>query len=233
MKKTFLLLLMLSFFVFSGFAPNPGEDLSVMNVKGIGKVTVSPDTVDINIEVSTEGKDSSIQKINAQKTEKVTKSLINLGLSSQDIKTVDFRYYPISTWDKEKEEQKITGYKSVNILKVSTNKLELVGKIIDTAINTGSERVDSLNFTLSEEISKKFINKAILNAVEDAQQQALAAAKAINMNIAGIKEIDVNTQNNNYRPVFLRDEIALKSNTPINPEDVEIMASVDLTYIIK
>ena len=67
----------------------------VMTVTGIGSLSITPDTVQIQLEVKTESKQlSQAQQENAELMAQVIESLLALGIERENIQTVSYNISP-------------------------------------------------------------------------------------------------------------------------------------------
>src|SRR5262249_9727633 len=78
----------------------------------------------------------------------------------------------------------VSGYRAQNSITVRTGELALVGPLIDGAIEAGANRVDSLNYSLSEDSKARV--EAITKATRDAQTQASALAAALGVKLGPV-----------------------------------------------
>ncbi len=238
MKKLCLILtaLLLAVFMLAGCgAQTTPNNVPVINATGTGKITTQPDTVELRFSVSTEGKDNTVQAANATKTQKVIDAIISLGIPKEEMQTKDINFSPRYKWD-EKLGQQLIGYRAENTIVVETKKTDEAGKIIDIAVQNGSEMVGNLKFTLSDEGKDKLLDQAISQAVADAKKQAEAAAKSAGVKITGIQTINV--QKDNSRPPILYENAQYKladkaATTPVLPQDTDYIVTVVASFLIK
>lgn len=242
MKKvlTFLTVLIIGGLIISGCGATQNyqgmSEVPTINVNGTGTIITQPDLVQIGVNVVTEGEGKDVQGKNAEKAEKVINGLLDLGLDKKEIETVNVSFNPIKQWT-EKEGETIKGYRAENSLLIKTKKIDLAGQIIDTAVKLDAQKVGNITFSLSDEGKEELLEKAIDAAIADARKQADAAAKSAGVTIAGVKNIEIYQNDNNY-PVYLRKvESAaaaedLMVTTPINPKDTEYEVRVKAAFLI-
>ena len=239
MKKLYLVLiaLLVTAFMLAGCsAQTTQNNVPAINATGTGKITTQPDTVELRFSVATEGKDNTVQVLNATTTQKVIDAIIALGIPKEDLQTQNINFSPRYKWD-EKLGQQLIGYRAENTIVVKTKKTEDAGRIIDIAVQNGSEMVGNLQFTLSDEGKDKLLDEAINKAVADAKKQAEAVAKAAGVQITGIKTIDVR-KDNAAPPIYY--DYARKTlgagemaTTPVLPEDTDYIVTVVAAFLIK
>jgi uncharacterized protein len=126
----------------------------------------------------------------------------------------------------------IRGYAAQNTITVQTGALDLIGPLIDAAIAAGANRVNSLDFNLRDDTSAR--NDAIALAAKDARSQAEALAAALNLKLGPIINAS-NSSNDNPQPVMFRANgfAAAAMSTPVSPAEVNVSATVSLTYGIQ
>lgn len=240
MKKSSMMLviaiMVVGIFMFTGCSTQTStNDVSTINVNGTGKITTEPDTVELRISIETDGKTREVQEENAQKAQKIIDELLNLGLEKKEIETQNVNFYPLKKWTK-KQGEVITGYRAQNTIVVKTNKTEKAGAITDTAVKNGAQNVGSLVFSLSDEGKEKLLDQAIQVAVDDAKRQGDAAAKALGVNLAGVKNVNV-IKTSAGAPIYFESRKLMAADaineTPIMPQDTEYIVTVDVAFIIK
>lgn len=237
MKKIITILLITSLlFIAAGCSNNttPANPHTV-NATGTGKITTEPDTVELRLSIISEGKDKSVQEENAIKVQKTIDALIALGLSKEDLETQNLSFNPIYNWDQNKGQQLI-GYRAENTLIVKTKDIDKAGAIADTAIKNGAEMVGSLNFTLSDEGKETLQEQAIEKAVVDAKRQVEFAAKAANVTITGVQNINIIKESQSppiYYDLMKAGKAEAAIDTPVIPENTEYIVTVQATFVIE
>ena len=193
-----------------------------MTLTGQGQVTAVPNIAVIHLGVLTTGENLvNIQSENAQITQSIIQALQRMSIS--DIKT--FQYTIDKIYDYENGRQVDRGYSVRNILEIRTSNLDMVGNIIDTAVNLGANVVDLISFDVSnrEYYYQQALNIAVMNAIQK--------SKSISMNL-GIPTDPVPTHivENSVAPIqpFYRQELA--ATTPIMPGNIKIEANVTVDF---
>lgn len=193
-----------------------------MTLTGKGYITASPDLAVIRLGVETTGYDlSQIQSENAQISQMVIQSMNDIGIT--DIKTIQYSIDRIYQYEDGKQIDK--GYSVRHILEIRTNDIYQAGNIIDTAVNMGSNIVESISFELSEPelYYQKALNLAVNNAIE--KGKSISANLQIRFNSVPIRIIE-----GDISPIpmqrFQRDVAA----TPIIPGELIIEAFVTADF---
>ncbi|ERI89860.1 hypothetical protein HMPREF1982_04125 [Clostridiales bacterium oral taxon 876 str. F0540] len=151
---------------------------SSLKLEGNSSIMVKPDIAAAFLGVITQNKNlADAQSENAEISNKVISSLLNLGIKDKDIKTENFSISP--EYDYVDGKQIFRGYKVTNNLRITIRDISQVGTVIDTAVANGANTVYNVNFSLSnrEEVYNRALSLAIKNAVD----KALSVEKTLNI----------------------------------------------------
>jgi uncharacterized protein YggE len=125
----------------------------------------------------------------------------------------------------------ITGYTAHNSVTLTLNADADIGSVIDGAVAAGATNVNGASFFVSTETQEEIRNGLIKAAIDNARVRANSAAAAVDMEISGVKSINLNDV---YFPVFYKD-FALEqagASTPILPGKQEISMTVQVTFFM-
>jgi len=212
-----------------------------ITVTGTAATSISPDIVTLQFGVDSEAKTAqdAISE-NSQVMDSVVTAVTGLGITKDEISTASFSIYPVYNYsvpDPYTGIQKtiLTGYKASNTLFVKTNKLSLTGKIIDSAVGAGTNRVDSVSFSLSPTLQQSAQNDLISKAVVDAKSKAEKALDPLGKKIVGVKT--VNLSNFNVpppRPMYYAGAMqnSVAKDTQIFSSDQDVTTTADVTFLI-
>jgi uncharacterized protein YggE len=223
------------------FAPGaaqtePGDD-QVIYVSGTGTVTTTPDQAEISLAVETENADvKTAQAENAARMTKVIDALKAAGIPEDNMSTTGYSIYPV--YDDEPVSNsmpwgtRVKYYRVSNTLLVSLEEIDRVGEVIDLAVASGADRVNYLSFGLSDEKSAELRSEALVRAVQNARSDAEAVTNAMGLSLLGVKEIQVGGTVPPYRyaEAAYAYDTATAVPTPIEPTDVDVTATVSITY---
>lgn len=235
MKNLLVLLLcftVLSIMTTTAFAAETKSP--TLSVNGEGIVEAAPDRAAISIGVVTQDKDAArAQSANAKAAQDVINSIVALGVERKNINTSDYSFRP--TYRQEANRQSIlSGYEVRNTVHVMLDDLELVGKVIDTALNHGANNIDSLDFGIKNR--KKLQDEALVLAIRDARQRADLVARELGKTITGVQDISINLggvgamrMNKMYAMAAMAD---MESSTPIEAGTLSCSASVHIIYTL-
>jgi len=229
-----LLVIVVGFLLLAIILANPQQSLqNKLDVTGSASMQVPSDQLTIQFSIQTESASASdAQKQNSMITSEVLNSLHSLGISNESISTVSYYLYINPYYDKDGVLVNKT-YVAVHSIKVELkdDQMQKGGDVIDTVINSGANRIDSISFGLKEETEKSLKTKLLSQATENAKQKADALASASGARIVGIYQISessVSVYPVRY-PVF---DYAGAEKTTLIPGDVSTSASVSVSYKI-
>ena len=226
----FLMLIMLT----SPVLADENNNLSVINVSGQGTVKVAPDRATVSLAVITEAQTArQAQLDNAQRVNKVMQALTNRGISEQDIKTKNYNLRPNYVY-LDKEAPKVVSYSVQNEINVNVKNTDQVGNILDIAVDSGINQVNSINFYVENDQSLKV--QALQKAVADARAKADVLAAALGKKIVGIKSAGGSWNTNIPGPIYYAKDMAMgggMTSNSISPGESEITAVADIVYIIE
>lgn len=216
----------------------PGQIEETISVSGSGTITVEPDESEIYINIITEADSAEeAQQENADIAESVRNALIRQGVSEEEIETTSYYLSPKTNYDRETGESKIYGYKLNHVLKITTDKVDDTGNLIDAAVSAGANSLQNVNFKLSDELREESYNTALEKASKNAKGKAESIAVSLSVELGEISYISESGAS--YRPyaypmaerAFAEDTAG--SATVISPQDIEVTASVSISYEIE
>jgi uncharacterized protein YggE len=170
---------------------DPSEQ--TISVSGSATVSSNADMLIIVLGVESEAKtaNESLSQ-NSNSLNSVISSLTNSVISKDDIQTSNFSIYPLYDSIKDSNgnwQQILNGYRVSNILSIQTEKIDSAGDIIDVAVSSGANRVDSIFFNLSNDKLQKISDDLIADAINDATQKAEKALVPLKQKIVGVKSV--------------------------------------------
>jgi uncharacterized protein YggE len=186
MKKFWLvsvsLIILLAIAGLSGCATriSGGTDVSVVTnqqqgiwVTGEGKVSVTPDIVNISLGVqSQEPSVADAMKKTSDAMGKVMDILKANNIADKDIQTQQFSIYPQYSVDQETGKQTISGYQVTNTLIVKLHDISKAGTLIDAVVAAGGNLtvINNVNFTVDD--PTRYYDEARQKAIDDANEKA-------------------------------------------------------------
>lgn len=216
------------------------KEKKTITVSGSGYVYAKPDVAVISVGVVTESKTSTdAMDANNDKMNQVISAVKALGIPERDIQTgtvslqpkyeevkPDYTYYSYV--------RNIVGYTATNTVTIKVRDMTKVGPAIDAAYRSGSNQINGVSFTMSEDLYNKLYNDALKMAVNVAGDKAKTIADT-----AGISGIRLNkiSESGSYQPVYYDSwntragaaDLAA-APTPVEPGQQKVTASVSMEY---
>lgn len=196
--------------------------IPTINASGEGKREVAPDKATIVLGVETRSKTpASAASANADRSTRIRAALARAGVAEKDISTA--RY---SLHFEQGRTPADTQYVAVNMVTVVTQKLDMVGRLIDTGLGAGANNINSLFYDLTDRTAAEA--GALGDAVADAKRQAEIMATAAGGRLGDL--IELGTSAPRYQPyadVGVAYRMAAQAApTPVSPGNVTVTASV-------
>jgi uncharacterized protein len=201
-------------------------------VMGRGEVKVSPDRATIQISVQTRAATAATAaQENAKRQQEVLTALRALGLTNDQLSTVNYNVYPEQRYQEGKEPI-IIAYNVTNTIVADVRRLDQVGPVIDAALAHGANMITSLQFYASNTESAR--RTAIASAIEKARGDAEAAARAAHGSLGTLLEISIGSYNPPPpRPLAMMRAtagVAAQADTPINPGEETLSVEVSTRW---
>lgn len=215
-------------FIVSG---EDSQNLKTITVTGENTINAKPNIVEVYFAVETKASTAQeSQSTNSEIAEEVRNALKAEGIAEEEIETISYNVYPEYEWNNEK--YVLTGYKTTHQMKIELQELDKAGNIADTAIQAGANRIDSIQFGLSDSLRETLQKQALKNAGMQAKQKAEQVAQGIGTKITGIKSA---TESSSYYPVYRDYAVAaeVKEGTVITPGEIQVTAQVQAVFLIE
>jgi len=208
--------------------PAATGDRRTISVSGQGQVAVTPDMATITLGVESSGTDLvATQGDNATRTQATIDRLKGLGIDAKDLQTTGYNVQP--QYDKD---QKLTGYRIANTVRVTVRDLAKLGSTIDAAVAAGANRVYGIGFDVSNKADA--LKGARQAAVADARQKADLYAQLTNTTLGGVLTLSETVATPDYRTAAPAAAPASgASTTPIETGQGSITITVSVVYEIQ
>ncbi|AVK95108.1 DUF541 domain-containing protein [Lysinibacillus sphaericus] len=199
----------------------------VMTVSGNGKVVANASYVQLQIEVTTQGESvQQAQHQNASSMNRVIHALLALSIPRENIQTAAYTITPI--YDYVEGKQMFKGYEVVNAITVKIPDTNLVGAVIDTAVENGANQISSIQFKI--EHADEYYQQALSLALHNAQMKAKTIAQTMHLSVQP-QPIEI-IEENDHAPVLYKSMAMADSSmtTPIEQGQLTISAAVRVTF---
>lgn len=212
--------------------PAGAQDTTTLRVQGAAEVQVAPDRARIAFAVETEAETArEASEANARLMDRVVDALRGTNLPGLRVETSGYTLTPRYRPRRGDEPQQIIGYTARNHVRVVVDDVDAVGRLVDTALAEGANRVAGLSFEVQDPDPHRL--EALRQAIERARVEAETVAEALGLRLGQPSE--VSTQFHFPRAsmamAMMEAERAMDAPpTPVEPGMQQIGASVNLTY---
>ncbi|MFJ7408288.1 MULTISPECIES: SIMPL domain-containing protein [unclassified Lysinibacillus] len=199
----------------------------IMTVTGNGKVVANASYVQLQIEVTTQGENvQQAQQENASIMNRVIQSIVALTIPKENIQTATYTIAPI--YDYVDGKQVFKGYEVANAITVKIPDTNLVGAVIDTAVENGANRISSIQFKIDN--ADVYYQQALSLALHNAQMKANTIAQTMQLSVHP-QPIEI-VEENESGPVLYKSMAMADSSmvTPIEQGQITISATVRVTF---
>jgi hypothetical protein len=167
-------------------APSP----RTLNIVGNAEVHAAPDAVMVMTGVLTEADTAAAAlKANSATLAKVLDVIRSAGVEAKDLQTSGLSLAPRYQLDKlsSGDRQRIIGYTAVNEISVRVRDLAKVGDLLDKATAAGANRIDGIDFIISNQ--EGLLEEARQKAVADAKGKADLYARAAGFTLGKVMSL--------------------------------------------
>ena len=211
-------------------APEPGW----IEVSGTGSVDVAPDRARVTFAMETraETADAAAGQ-NADAMTAVLEALRGAGYEGLELETFGYALRPEyeATADR-RGTRRIVAYTVVNNVGATTHDVDAVGRVIDTAIGAGANRVGGISFYASD--TEEARREALAEAVRSARAQAEVIAASLGHVLGPALEVRGGAQR--PTPRVMGAEVMTMAvraaDTPIEAGDQTVTASVSVRFAL-
>ena len=239
MKNTNTILVVIIILLVAGFLfyNSSNTEATTINVNGQSTIKAEADEVSVYVGIETTEKTSEESKnANAKISDNVLVVLKTAGIPEGDIETSSYYIYPEYDWSNNKQD--LVGYRTSNVLKITTKDFDKVGAIVDSSVDAGATTIQSINFELSQDKQNEVKTQAISKATEDAKVKAEATAQGLNARLGKVKTVTIQDYNYYPFPIYASadDGAALDvkevARTAIQPSSLDVSSTVNVVFEI-
>jgi uncharacterized protein YggE len=199
---------------------------------GEALVRRAPDQAFVSLAIESRARNpKDAQKQNAEAVAAVQQKLAAAGLAKDAIRTLGYIIH--QEFDFANGRRVPREYLARNALEARVDAVERTGEIIDAAVQAGATSVSAVRFDLRDRAGAE--REALRLAVADARARAEAAAAGAGRTVDRVLKIEDIRQPvmPPPRPMMMRASADAAPETPIEPGQIEIHATVTLTVSIK
>jgi uncharacterized protein YggE len=233
-----VLICILIIFNYTVFAEElPDSTKGTISTTGTATSNYPPDTAEIILAIETTEKTVSEA---SQKNNTISDKVINALKAILDeakgdrIKTSAYTIHPKYEYDSTRKKNEFVGYLVTNQITVKTGNISSTGKLIDIAVEQGSNRVHNINFTISDD--NKYCEELLDKATRRGKFEAEVVARSLGTAITGIKSAASSCSDISQPPIsprfFAQEAVTSKSTASIEPGSIKLVGSVSLVFFI-
>ncbi|MDJ0928775.1 MAG: SIMPL domain-containing protein [Gammaproteobacteria bacterium] len=164
------------------------EDSRSVSVTGTASVIATPDKALINMGVEARNMDLQAARDRvARVAANFLKLADKLGIPEGKVQTTGLTMRPEYRWDRDGQQQQLQGYYVQRQLQVELDDIELLGELIEAAVNSGVNQVSPplLDSSRRDELHRE----ALAAAARDARANAAALAAALDGRIGPVRSV--------------------------------------------
>jgi hypothetical protein len=209
----------------------------IIAVTGNGEVDVAPDRAVLTLGAVAQDKNAADAQEKVNKiVQKSLDAITDLGIKKEKIQSQRITLQPVykqSSNDAGEHTPKIVGYEASNQLQITLEDLSQIGPVMDAGVKAGADQIDGVDFSLQDETVAT--QAALQKAVAQAKDKAQAIARTADVSLGNIAEIDEGNVQRIFpnMPRMMHMAAAAEVATPVQPGQIQITASVTITYKIK
>lgn len=203
-----------------------------VSVSGTGEVTAAADlaVVSVSVVATADTADAARQTV-ATDVESVREALRDAGVADDAVSTTSYRIAPEYSdgRDGNGTGPTVTGYRAVHALEVEVAPAD-AGRVVDVAVANGADRVDGVQFTLTDETRADLRADAIAAAMSAARADAEAVAAAEDLELDGLRSASTAPDYRPYADIRYESTAGGDAGTAFDPGPVTVTADVQVTY---
>jgi hypothetical protein len=209
----------------------PAQEAPFIEVSGQAIVELPADQAEISFAMETHAEDAAAAaSANAEEMSRVIQGIRSAGLPGLEIETFGYSLQPQYATSDQRV-RSIVGYVAYNNIRVTISDVDGVGRLIDTAVAAGANRVASIAFSASD--TEPARAQALAEAVANARAQAEVIAASLGYALGAPLEIRGGAQ----RPMpimydAVRTMQAQAVTTPIEAGSQSVDANVTIRFAL-
>ena len=228
-----LALLLVAAFPANAVAQTQRAQTPIITVTGQGTISRAPDQATLALQIVTNNDVAATATSQNNTVYNALRSrLASIGIAESALHTRGFNvnFVPKPT-DATSFKPPRTGYVVTRSLDVTLNDLTAVGRAIDGAVAAGVSDIGGVSYGFKDR--RAVYAEALAAAVRDAGTQANAIATAAGLRLGPIRAINAGGSVVPRQPVLMGRAMAANAApvpTEIQPSDIDVSASVTVTY---
>ncbi len=210
------------------------EKTLLVHVSGSGTVEYEPDRAYVGFAVrSFAATAAEATEASAVKMTSMREALKGAGIDDGRIRSTNFRlqpHYPEDPDTRQREPQP-DGYTVYNMVDVTVEDVDKVGRVIDAAIGASADNVSNLRF--GREDMRSIHREALKKAFQDAEDQARTLAEAAGKSLGTLVSVRTSPDGGVFPVMQAQVAYARATPTPIDPGTLSHTASVEVVFELR
>jgi len=154
---------------------------------------------------------------------------ITPALESEGATVSSSRFSVRPEYDYSRDSRELVGYVAVHTVEAETSDVDGVGALVDTAVDSGADRVEGITYGLSDESRQAARDEALTTAMERARGDATTLATAEDRSVGDA--VTITTTDGGQSAFDVQYESAdAGGRTDISPGPVTVDVRVQVTY---
>lgn len=207
-----------------------------ISVAAQGTIEREPEEGVVLLAVESEAEDArAAADANAERMTRLVAALRRAGVADRNIRTISYELRPEYRRQVEQRDEppQIAGYRAVNMVQVTVDTVSAMGRIIDTAIASGANRVANISFRLRDPHAAHL--EALAIAMRNARREAEAVAEAAGERLGSALSINTGGYQPPMPPMPMyagraEMDMAMAPSTPVETGTLTVVATVNVVY---
>jgi uncharacterized protein YggE len=220
---------------------NNTSNPNTLFVTGTANTKVKPDKVILSLGVETNNKTANAALVaNSKVMNKVIDALKTAGVKENETSTSSLSISPNYNYSRPSDTVgKITGFTVSNLIQIQSTNIGNVSRWIDTAIASGANTVNNVDFTISDKRLDETKNNLIKQAINNAITKADIATSVLGLKVVGVKSVNLNEFEIQPPPIPLAKESVAASasianrSTPVISGEQQVNTNVGIVFSIR
>jgi len=217
--------------------PTQAEQPPAIIVSAEGKRTVGPDRASVFLSIINRGRTPTVTGAqNARIATAIRNAVQGVGVDRAQISTFNYNVTPdidIIQGPQGRETRRDSAYTASNTMRVEIRNLDLVSRVIDTALTAGATNVMSVSYWLSDLTRPR--REALVEAVRLARENAEAIATAAGGSLGDLIELRTDPVRILGQEMMQADRAMMRMQaadvpTPVSPRDIDVTAYVTAKF---
>jgi uncharacterized protein YggE len=202
-----------------------------IQVSGAAAVTVAADRAMVSFAMETRASDASeAAGQNADAMTAVFEAVRGAGFDGLELETYGYALNPEYSATNNQRTREIIAYTVHNNVRATIEDVDAVGRLVDTAIGAGANRVAQISFFAADTEDAR--REALALAVQGAREEAEVIASSLGYDLGAPLEINGGANRSAPRAYAAEMSMSRAAPTPIEVGDLSVAASVSIRFAL-